>query len=101
MGQQRDRRIATADESSDCAPAALPMKLKVGTTFFGKSEIRPPNKNFYFDQTFLVKRGWLLRWGGGRAYFIVWPPDCTDRAGSVPNILSAAIRHLTSLSYFC
>ena len=36
--------FATADESSDWAPAAVPMKLKVGTTFFGKSENRRPKK---------------------------------------------------------
>ena len=42
----------------------------------------------------------LLARADGIPYF-TWSPDCTDRAGYVPNILSAVICHLTSLSYFC
>jgi hypothetical protein len=53
--------MAPPTNPSDWEPATLPLKLKVGTTFFGKSEtVRP--KIFIFDQTFLNKKGVSLRW---------------------------------------
>ena len=46
---------------------ALCSKLNIGTEpslLEWPWEIRPPNKNFYCYQTFLIKRGWVLRWEG-------------------------------------
>ena len=62
MGQrERDRRICDRRRIIRLGAGGGPIKLKVGTTFFGKSENRRP-KNFYGYQAFPIERGWVLRW---------------------------------------
>ena len=57
--------FATADETIRLGTGSVAFEAESrDDLFFGKSENRPPNKNFYGYQAFLMKGGWVLRWDG-------------------------------------